>query len=405
MNKIAVTIRQLRFFPLLFVLYEMASYLSNDAYLPAMPDIKQHLFTNEDSVRLSLTSWFMGGCLIQLLVGPISDYVGRRKVLLIGGIVFCISTMGCGLVTDINWLIGLRFIEGMTIATMAVTGYATIHELYDTKKAIQTIAFMNSISVLAPAFGPLFGAFILQWSDWRTIFTILAVWAMFPLLLLYWDMPETAPIKQAELKLSSSLSSYYKIITNGRFMTYMLASRMIFSAMIIWLSAGPFLLSDRFHMDDYHFGLAQVFVFGMYIVGTKLNTWLLSRYALHTLLWQGWGWALMGSLYLMISANLRPDWFYLTLPGLMMITFGAGISLPIYSRLAIEQSSEPMGTKVAMTTFSMTLFGALATVVVNVFFNNSLPSLAITLSGCILCGFLLFFINTTFIYKDLRSMQ
>ncbi len=393
MNK-QISSRQLLLFPLFFVLYEMASYMSNDAYLPAMPLIKEQLQTTEDLVRSSLTSWFLGGCMVQLLVGPISDYIGRRKVMVAGGIVFVLSTLACALSTNIHILIWMRFIEGSTIATMAVSGYATIHALYDTKKSIQTIAFINSISVLAPALGPLAGALILQWYPWQTIFYVLAIWAIIPLALLQWDMPETAPVKQHSLNLKEILGRYKRIALNHRFMIYLIASRTLFSAMIVWLSAGPFLLYDTFKMDSLHFGYAQIFVFGAYIIGTRANSYLMDRYELHTILWQGWAFCLLGSSYSLIYALIGPNDFYPILPGLMFITFGSGISLPIYSRLAIEQSDEPMGAKVAMTTFSMTLFGVLATLSINVLFTNSLLSLALIMGSFTLSGFILFSLSS-----------
>ncbi len=385
-----VSPRQLAWFPVFFVLYEMASYLSNDAYLPAMPVIVHHLHTTEDWVRTSLSSWFLGGCLIQLGVGPLSDYFGRRQIMLWGGVVFVVSSIACGLSTNVYWLIWMRFIEGATIATMAVTGYATIHELYDTKKAIQTIAFMNGISVLAPAFGPLLGAFILLYQPWPSIFYLLALWTLLPLALLYWDMPETAPLEQANINFKSILGCYKRIMLNRGFMIYLFCSRTIFSAMIVWLSAGPFLLYDTFQMDPLHFGLAQAFVFGAYIAGTHVNRYCLERYELDQILCWSWGLLLIGCSYALSYALINPLNFYPILPGLMAITLGAGLGMPIYSRLAIEQSDEAMGPKVAMTTFSMTLFGVLATLIVNFLFQNSLFSLALDLTLCIVLGFIVF---------------
>tara|TARA_B110000879_G_C11097897_1_gene481868 strand:- start:95 stop:1306 length:1212 start_codon:yes stop_codon:yes gene_type:complete len=387
------THRQLLFFPFFFVLYEMISFLSNDAYLPAMPLIQDALHTTDDLVRLSLTSWFFGGCLIQLAIGPLSDYFGRRKIMLLGGIVFVISSIGCALSTHINMLIFMRLIEGSTIATMAVSGYATIHEMYDTKKSIQILAFMNSISVLAPALGPLVGALILMYQPWPIIFYGLGFSAIIPLLLLYWDMPETAPIKQGSLNFKAICGRYKRIMLNRSFVIYMLSSRTLFSALIVWLSAGPFLLSTAFNMDPIHFGYAQTFIFGAFIVGTRANKALMERFDLSIILWQGWAACILGAIYCLIYAGLNINNFYPILPGLMLITFGSGISLPIYSRLAIESSNEPMGEKVAMTTFSMTLFGTLATLIINMTFTDSLWSIALILAGFIFSGFILFSVS------------
>src|SRR3990167_5344961 len=169
-------------FPVLLALYEICTYLSNDAYLPALPHIAHDLFTTNHLVQLTLTTWFMGSASMQLFLGPISDKIGRRPVLLFGGLVFITVTIGCAVSQNIYWLLILRFIQGATITSMIVAGYATIHELFDRDKAIHTLSMMASITVLAPSFGPLFGALILQFGSWRVIFAILAGWACIVLL-------------------------------------------------------------------------------------------------------------------------------------------------------------------------------------------------------------------------------
>ena len=152
-------------FPLLLALYEIATYLSNDAYLPALPHIARDLNTSHHLIQLTLTTWFMGSASMQLFLGPVCDRIGRRPVLLFGGIVFITSTVGCALTQDVYLLLILRFIQGSTITSMVVAGYATIHDLFNREQAIHTLAVMNSITVLAPSFGPLFGAIILHFTN------------------------------------------------------------------------------------------------------------------------------------------------------------------------------------------------------------------------------------------------
>src|SRR3990167_5046784 len=116
-------------FPVLLALYEICTYLSNDAYLPALPHIAHDLFTSNHLVQLTLTTWFMGSASMQLFLGPIADRIGRRPVLLLGGLVFIAVTTGCAITNNIYTMLVLRFIQGATITSMIVAGYATIHEL------------------------------------------------------------------------------------------------------------------------------------------------------------------------------------------------------------------------------------------------------------------------------------
>lgn len=119
------TAKMIVIFPLLLVLYEISMYLSNDAYLPALPHIVHDLSTSNHLVQLTLTAWFLGSASMQLFLGPLADKIGRRPVLLFGGLIYILSTIGCAITNDINTLLVLRFIQGASITSMIIAGYAT----------------------------------------------------------------------------------------------------------------------------------------------------------------------------------------------------------------------------------------------------------------------------------------
>src|SRR5689334_8124290 len=102
----------LKLFPYLLVLLEMMIYLSNDMYIPALPQIMHDLHISSNSAQLTLTSWFLGGMSLQLILGPTSDCYGRRLVLLWGSVIYVLSTVVCGLTSNIHTLLVARFIEG-----------------------------------------------------------------------------------------------------------------------------------------------------------------------------------------------------------------------------------------------------------------------------------------------------
>ena len=110
---------------------------------------------------------------VQLIVGPLADRYGRRPVPLIGGVFFLLSSLGCALAADIYWLIFARFVQGISVCSMMVPGYASIHDLYDDEKAIQILVWMGTVAIIVPAIGPLFGGFILLFATWRWVFVAL----------------------------------------------------------------------------------------------------------------------------------------------------------------------------------------------------------------------------------------
>ena len=372
-------------FPVLLALYEICTYLSNDAYLPALPHIAHDLFTTNHLVQLTLTTWFMGSASMQLFLGPISDRIGRRPVLLFGGLVFIAVTIGCAVSQNIYWLLILRFIQGATITSMIVAGYATIHELFDRDKAIHTLSMMASITVLAPSFGPLFGALILQFGSWRVIFAILAGWACIVLLGLFFKMPETNPHANEKIQFQTIVRQYKNIFCNKSFLIFLLTSRCLFAAMIAWIAAGPFLLIDRFHYGTIGFGIAQVFIFGSYIVFTRLVKYLMTKLTLKNITTAGIVMAILGALYAFIASLIFPDTPSNMIIAMIFIAGGSGLVFPIVERLGIESSNEPMGSKVAVSSLLMGLAGIIGSALISGFYNNTLLSLAtILLLLCII---------------------
>ncbi len=175
-------------FPFILVFYEITNYLANDMYLPALPSIANDLQISAHYAQMILTAWFLGTASLQLILGSISDRMGRRPVLLGGGVVFVISTFVCAVTSNIHVLLLACFFQGCSVGTLGTAGYSSIHESFEQRKAIQILAIMGSVTVLAPAFGPLVGGLILNFLNWRWIFGILVIWALVALCILWIDV-------------------------------------------------------------------------------------------------------------------------------------------------------------------------------------------------------------------------
>ncbi len=159
-----------RLFPLFLIVYEFCTNMSNDMYLPALALIASDLGTKINLVQLTITAWLAGNTAVQLIIGPLSDRYGRRPILFGGGFLFLLSTLGCALAPSLALLIFFRFLQGIGVCTMMVSGYASIHDLYNDKKAIHILVWMGTAAVLAPAIGPVLGGVLLLVTDWRVIF-------------------------------------------------------------------------------------------------------------------------------------------------------------------------------------------------------------------------------------------
>ena len=354
--KTKLTERTLNLFPIIMVLYEISNYLANDAYLPAMPNIAAQFQTTNHLVQLTLTAFFLGNATMQLILGPISDRYGRRVLLLGGGIVFILTTLICAFSNNIYLLIITRFFQGSAVTSMIVAGYATIHAMYDQMRAIKTLAWMNSITVLAPAVGPLFGALILLVGDWRWIFIVLALWACVAWIALFRLMPETCetaiPIEPKKI-----LIQYWLVLRNWQFMKPMIALSLLFGAMIAWIAAGPFLVIESFHHSALSFGYIQVLVFVSFILGTQLVSRLIEKISIKKITKLSILLAFVGGLLSLVLSLLMRDHLFDVIFPMIIFAFGSGIGFPVFNRLAIEGSKESMGIKMAIFASFMGISG------------------------------------------------
>ncbi len=362
-------------FPLLLVLYEVAIYLSMDAYVPALPKITTFFAISANLAQLTMVIWMIGGLAVQLIFGPLSDRYGRRPLLLWGGVLYILSSVLCAVAPTIHVLLIGRFLQGVAMPSMFIAGYAAINELFDSKQAIGMLARMNSVTILAPAFGPLLGgAFLLAFS-WRWIFIILGLWALITVVLLYFKMPETV-VKPKPFQFNQIILHYRSVFANYKFILLSLLTVFPIIGVISWILAGPFIIIHKFHLSTLTFGIIQTFIFGSFILGTKVVSKFATADRNHFLINLGLGLAFLGAIITTLISWLFPNALFAVIAFIMLLTFGGGLSMPILSRLTLEASDAPMGIRVTVFSLMRIGSGVLGSVSVLLFYSGSLISLA-----------------------------
>lgn len=371
-------------FPLLLVFYEIGMYLSNDMYLPALPQMMQDLGISAKQAQLTLTMWFLGSAGMPLFMGIISDRFGRKPVLISGGILYIVATLVCAVTTSGTTLLVARFFEGAAIPSMLVAGYACIHELYDTKEAIKILALMGSITVLAPALGPLFGSFILLLTSWRGIFYLIAAWSSLAIFLLAIYMPETLPKeKRVPINLKIIMQQYANVLLSKQFLLLISVFGLMFTGFIAWITAGPLLVIESYHYSPMTFGWIQAVIFFVYILGNRLVKYLLEWYGVNKLIHIGLSITLTGGLLGLGLAFHYPHILWPFLIGMTVYSFGAALCFAPLNRSIIELSTEPMGVRVALFTVIWTLYIVLGSIVSTLYLTDNVLSIAVPIATAI----------------------
>ena len=157
------------------VLVSAIAPLATDMYVPAFPQVGRDLASSATQVQLTLTTFFVGMALGQLIGGPVSDSRGRRRPLLISLIVMTVASLACAFSPTITLMMAARFVQGLAGGCAMVTARATIVDLTRGAQMVRSLNLVAGVGGIAPIAGPLVGAVILQLSHWRVSFWVVAV--------------------------------------------------------------------------------------------------------------------------------------------------------------------------------------------------------------------------------------
>lgn len=344
-------------FPISLILYELPLYLANNIFLPALPLVKDSFRVSNATAQLSVALWFLGASTLQVILGPLSDHYGRKKVLLSGGLIFLLATLVCATTTSITWFLACRFMQGCVASTILVTGYAIIHELLDTKSAIKTISWMGSITLMAPAVGPMLGSLLLSVMHWRGLFVILIVMASLSLILLYIFMPQDKRSKPENLQIKTIIQDYRSIVTSAYFWIYTLAFSVLFAALMAWNTISPFYLVSYLKLSLFNFGLLQMLFYGVFIIGVNINSLL--KFPLAQIIHRGLVFSAGFLFFSLMTLLYLPHQLLIVMTSLLLFALSTGVILYSLNRVAIEIPKAPMGTVTAVFATTLNLFAFL----------------------------------------------
>lgn len=158
--------------------------IATDLYLVALPSIANHFKVEGSVVQLTISLNLVGFAISGLIYGPLSDYYGRRPIMLIGMTVFTLASIMCCMVNNIVLLILIRFIQGIGAGVTGVVGYAAIKDIYSGSEYSRMISKLNMVVALSPGIAPVVGSYIISHGyNWKFLFLIISLAAIIILIL------------------------------------------------------------------------------------------------------------------------------------------------------------------------------------------------------------------------------
>ncbi len=254
--------------------------LSIDMYLPGFPEMANDLETEIELLSLSLTAYFVGISIGQIIYGPLLDRYGRKKPLLIGFGIYVIAALGCAISPNISTFITMRFLLALGGCAGMVATRAIIRDSFKASEVARAFSALILVMGVAPILAPMLGGLILQNFGWPVIFFFLAAYALLILLFVGFFLQEThVGDNQVSLLPKQVFIQYRKVLKNRSFYIYGLAGSVAMAAMFTYISGSPFVVREVLQFDEIYFG----WIFGAnaigYITASQINRRLLKFYA------------------------------------------------------------------------------------------------------------------------------
>ena len=227
----------------------------NDMYLPTLPSMTKYFSTGMSQVQLGLTFSMLGLALGQLGFGPLSDKIGRRHPLLISMTVFIVSTLACIFAPNIEFFLGMRFLQGIAGAGGIVIALSIAADKFSGRDLAKALAIVGAINGIAPVAAPITGGICRDLIGWRGIFTILLVVGIIIGVMCFYYKETLEESKRSQEEWSSILKLFAKVLKKKRFIGYVLQMATAKGILFGNIASSPFLIQSLHHKSAFVFSL------------------------------------------------------------------------------------------------------------------------------------------------------
>lgn len=352
---------------------------SIDMYLPSFPQIAQSLGCPIARVSLSLSSYFIGMGLGQIIYGPFLDHFGRKRPLYFGLGLYILSSVGCLAAGSLDILIALRFLQALGGCAAGVASMAMVRDFFHVKESAKVFSLLMLILSVSPLLAPTVGGFVTLHLGWRWIFVLLAAISLAILAVVFFFLPEGhKPDPNATLSLKKSLKNFAMILKEPKFHAYAIVGSLSISGLFAYIAGSPIIFLEIYNVGPKFYGAIFAFLAVGFIGGSQVNIWLLKRYSSEDILSKAiWGQCLVGMLFLLFALA---GWLNLagTLVFLFAVLSCAGMVNPNAGALALRPFGRHAGSASALLGFIQISFGSLTSGAVGFFnFKSALPTITL----------------------------
>lgn len=373
-----------------FVLGALTAFtpLAIDMYLPALPTMERQFSAAPGQIQFTLSLYFVGLAVGQLLFGPLSDRYGRLKPLFTGGVVFVLASGACALAPDVETLAALRFLQALGGASSMVVARAMVRDIYPPREVARAFSLLMLVLGVAPILAPMLGSYMLVLAGWQSIFYTLALVSLAILVPAWMLLPESHPGPYKPLSLSGVLGVYGRLLRDRHFLGYTLSSGLPSAGMFAYIAGSPFLFITLYGLNPEHYG----WLFGANAVGmigaSQINRALLKRFSAESIIPPLGLFQAIAALVFLVAVWLEPASVWLLIAPLFLVMAPQGMLMPNGGAAALSGVGQGVGTASALIGILQFTLGGISSALVGVLADGSGRPMALIIAFCACGGWL-----------------
>jgi len=334
-------------------------WMSVNIYLPVLPQLEHVFDTTTTTARLTVTIFLIGFAFTQLIWGPLSDRFGRKPVLLAG---LAISVSGATLAAvsnDIYVFAAARFLESIGLGVGPVVGRAVLTDVFDRAHVAIAMAYTAIVVAVVPAIAPIVGGYLDLFLSWRGIFLFLALYGTTLVLVCSLRLPETNKNTHAEVDAVRVISEIREILSEPRYLGYVLVYGIAFGSLVGYYAAAPFIFIGDLGYSAHVYGYLLIFNVAFYVLGASVSRLVIPGHGTDLpIVFALIAYALATTTLAVLDLVVTLNTLAVLLP-MSLFIFGAGLISPAANTGAMTLFRDKAGVATSMIGFSIAIGGAI----------------------------------------------
>lgn len=373
---------------MILILGSLAAFgpLSIDMYLPALPSLAGEFHTTSGLTQFSLSFFLIGLAGGQLVAGPLSDSIGRRLPLLIGLVIYTITSLLCVFSPSIYALIFLRLLQGIAGSAGIVISRAVVRDLYSGTELTKFFALIALVNGAAPIIAPVLGGQFLRFGTWQGIFIILCLIGLIMFISVQFYLPETLSAEnRVPGGLRNTLLTFKRILADRGFLGYALAQGFVMASMFSYISGSPFVVQDIFGVSPQVYSLIFAINGLGIVIATQITGRIAGKIAEKRLFVIGLSINLVSGICLVIVSLMDTGLLWHLVP-LFFVVSSVGVVTTTGFTLAMQTQGKNAGSASALLGVLSLLMGGFVSPLVGLGGNESTLSMTSVILGAGLCA-------------------